>query len=103
MGTESPFQPGEVVVSKAGRDKGRVYFVLAVERNGYVKVADGSMRTARKPKRKNVRHLTACGLVNKQVVARLGRGRLIDDELLRRALAAEQISLDQGESSAERG
>lgn len=103
MGTESPFAPGEVVVSMAGRDKGKMYVVLSLEGDRYVRVADGLVRTARKPKRKNVRHLAGLGRAKPEVIARLSRGRLVEDELLRRVISDKIGSLEQGEKSVERG
>jgi ribosomal protein L14E/L6E/L27E len=46
---------GRVVISKAGRDKGRTMVVTDV--NGFVYVADGKEHKLCKPKRKNVKHL----------------------------------------------
>lgn len=47
---------GSLVISRAGRDKGRLLVVLAVE-SGAALVADGSLRSLGKPKRKKLRHL----------------------------------------------
>lgn len=81
------FQPGQVVISKAGRDKGRLYVVLRVEDDRYIQVADGTVRTARKPKRKNVRHVQPHGPASPEITQRLAEGRPVEDELIRRALA----------------
>jgi ribosomal protein L14E/L6E/L27E len=54
-----PIEPGRVVVSKAGRDEGRALVVLAMDGEAYALVADGRLRTVGKPKRKNLKHLTA--------------------------------------------
>lgn len=50
------FETGNVVISKAGRDKG--YFMAVVEANAdTVTVADGKERPLSRPKRKNPKHL----------------------------------------------
>lgn len=50
------FEKGNVVISKAGRDKG--YFMAVVgEEKGYPLVADGKERPLERPKRKNPKHL----------------------------------------------
>ena len=52
-------EAGRVVISRAGRDRGTAYVVLTDPAEGRVLVIDGRGRTARRPKRKNVKHLTA--------------------------------------------
>ena len=49
-------QPGILVKSKAGRDKGHVYAVVNVDEK-HVYVADGAERPLRHMKRKNRKHL----------------------------------------------
>lgn len=52
----SNFKPGTVVLSKAGRDSGKLMVVLE-ESNGLVIVADGKERPLERPKGKNPKHL----------------------------------------------
>ncbi|MBO6231728.1 MAG: KOW domain-containing RNA-binding protein [Ruminiclostridium sp.] len=68
---------GTVVISKAGRDKGRALAVVGGE-DGYVLVADGKERPLGRPKRKNPLHLAA----TKKTVETEG----VSDKALRRAL-----------------
>lgn len=42
---------GQVVKSKAGRDKGKLFIVLNVE-DPYAYIADGSLRKVEKPKKR---------------------------------------------------
>lgn len=50
------FEAGNVVISKAGRDKG--YFMAVVgEENEMLLVADGKERPLQRPKKKNPKHL----------------------------------------------
>lgn len=52
------FKTGYVVISKAGRDKGRFMAVVGVdEEKDFVIVADGKERPLERPKRKNPKHL----------------------------------------------
>ena len=47
---------GQIVCSKAGRDKG--YFMVVVEEgDGFVFVCDGKERPLERPKRKNIKHI----------------------------------------------
>ena len=51
------FEQGQVVISRAGRDKGTLLVVTAITQNG-VLVCDGKARPLERPKLKNPRHLT---------------------------------------------
>lgn len=59
-----------VVLSIAGRDKGRLLAVLG-EEDGYYLLADGKERPILNPKRKNVRHIafTACSIKQVDVLS----------------------------------
>jgi ribosomal protein L14E/L6E/L27E len=46
---------GTIVISNAGRDKGR--YAVVVGYDGYMMIADGKMHKISKPKRKNIKHL----------------------------------------------
>lgn len=48
---------GDLVTSKAGRDKGHYFFVYKVIDENYVFVVDGALRTIEKPKKKKLKHL----------------------------------------------
>lgn len=52
---------GSIVLSKAGRDKGTLLMVLAVEDN-FVILADGRGRKIEQPKRKKLRHVELVGV-----------------------------------------
>ena len=54
------FEPGRVVLSRAGRDCGRLMIVLEAK-DGLITVADGKERPLERPKRKNPRHLQKTG------------------------------------------
>ena len=46
---------GQVVFSKNGRDKGKIFIVVSLE-GEYVFLADGQLRPLNKPKKKKARH-----------------------------------------------
>lgn len=60
------FSPGNIVRSRAGRDKGTMYCVLSVVQNR-VLVADGYKRTISNPKPKNPLHLELVNAEETQV------------------------------------
>ena len=49
---------GRVVISLAGRDKGRLLAVMQADKN-CVQVCDGKERPVERPKSKNIRHVEA--------------------------------------------
>lgn len=51
------FKPGNIVRSKAGHDKGDIFFVLSVEGTRALLI-DGKSRRSEKPKQKSLRHIT---------------------------------------------
>lgn len=50
-------RPGDIVISKAGRDKGRPLVVLENIDENYVLLVDGDLRPLEKPKKKKLLHL----------------------------------------------
>ena len=48
---------GNVVYSKAGRDKGNYYIIVGVVDSNYVLLADGKCKKIQKPKKKKIKHL----------------------------------------------
>lgn len=51
---------GQLVLSRAGHDQGRVYLVIRVERN-FIDCVDGEYRPLDKPKRKRTSHVRPIG------------------------------------------
>jgi len=48
---------GDVVVSRAGRDRGRCFVVYSLVDDQFVTLVDGGLRGISRPKRKRARHL----------------------------------------------
>lgn len=53
---EKEIKAGCIVISKSGRDKGKLFVVVDVQ-DRYVYIADGKLRKIEKPKKKNKQHL----------------------------------------------
>lgn len=64
--------PGEIVFSKAGRDKGMPFVVVALLNEQFALIADGGLRKISKPKKKKIKHLKLTG----------NKAELIADKLL---------------------
>ena len=79
---------GTVVISKAGRDKGRMLAVLGLE-NDIAIVADGDLRKIERPKRKKVKHLSLTKTVFDQSV-------LVSNKLLRESIEKIKSAKEEG-------
>lgn len=48
---------GQVVHSKAGRDKDKYFLIVGILNKDYVLISDGDLRKIEKPKKKKLKHL----------------------------------------------
>lgn len=76
---------GSVVRSKAGRDKGGLFIVIARD-SEYAYLADGDRRRAENPKKKKLRHIQVSGITAEAVKAEAEAG-LVTNIQVRKALA----------------
>ena len=79
--------PSQIVLSMAGHDKGKLFFVLR-EEGEYVLLADGKGRKLATPKRKRKKHIQSVGTSAHPAAQWLHRGEAVSDRQLRAALAA---------------
>lgn len=79
------YEPGQFARSLAGRDKGRLYIILASE-GEYVSLTDGKHRTAERPKRKKKKHVQLQDSKNESIKEKLMQKETIRDEEIRRIL-----------------
>ena len=75
-----------LVVSKAGRDQGQLFYVIDADEQ-YVYLADGKSRRLEKPKRKKRRHVRKLPLYPSRVAEKLRNGDKVLNSELRRELA----------------
>jgi len=94
------FEPGRVVESIQGRDRGGFFLVLENAGDGIVTIADGSRHRLAHPKKKKTKHLRAKPVLLDLERLRPEGGKLQDSDL-RRALEAngfaEERSLREGD------
>lgn len=76
----------DIVVSLAGRDKGRRFFVLETDGN-YAVIADGKVRKLENPKRKKLKHLRLAARTDSTVAEKIREGDIVLNSELRRDLA----------------
>ena len=85
-----------IVRSDAGRDKGKLFVVLAVE-GEYLLLADGKSRKVETPKRKKRRHVLFVAAESNRLSEKIKGQEKITNSELRRTLAAfrEAVQPDQ--------
>jgi len=85
-----------IVRSDAGRDKGKLFVVLAVE-GEYLLLADGKARKVESPKRKKRRHVLFVAADENRLSDKIKSEEKVTNSELRRALAAyrELVQPDQ--------
>lgn len=89
---ESLPELGQMVYSRAGRDAGAAMLVVGLCDGRHVLVADGGLRRASRPKRKNVRHLAVADGFHPG----LRMGHPVGDAELRLWLAGRAAGADAG-------
>lgn len=86
----------DIVLSLAGRDKGKHFFVL--ERNeNFVLLADGKLRKTESPKRKKLRHVRLAAKSDCRAALKIRSGDKVLNSELRKALAEFTAGGGQGE------
>jgi ribosomal protein L14E/L6E/L27E len=85
--------PGQVVVSKAGRDAGRKFVVVRIINELYVEIADGDLRKIEKPKKKKLKHLRITGHVIDHIRQNIENNVRVTNAEIRKALAELAIEL----------
>ena len=86
-----PIETGRIVLSKAGRDAGRLFAVIKVLDEDFVLVSDGKLRTLDRPKKKRKKHLKP----TLAIVEPLEKGEPIRDHELRQWICKEEGKLVQ--------
>ena len=77
---------GSIVFSKAGRDKGD-YFVVVATEGEYAYICDGKMRKCDKPKKKKLKHMTVTKTVSELIFQKLTDNEKVTNNEIRRAIS----------------
>ena len=90
-----PIEVGSVVISKAGRDQGRLFLVVEEVDADFVMVANGALRKLDRLKKKRRKHLKPTGRIVPELRDRLVNGPAVQDHELRAWLSEEEEKLVQ--------
>ena len=88
------FEPGRVVQSIQGRDRGHWFLILENDPGGMVRIADGLRHRLENPKKKKTKHLRATPVLLNLKGLRPEGGALQDSDL-RRALEANGFAVER--------
>ena len=90
-----PIETGSIVISKAGRDEGRLFIVVQEVDADFVMVANGNLRKMDRLKKKRRKHLKPTGTVVEELRARISQGKPVEDHEVRTWLKKEEEKLVQ--------
>ncbi len=79
------FALGSIVVSTKGHDKGNLYVVVGLNQKT-VAVCDGKTKFLKKPKQKNISHLTQTNILDDEIATKLVKGLKINDQMIYHAI-----------------
>lgn len=86
METTEDLKVGQVVKSKAGRDKGKIFIIQEITDDKYVMICDGKLRKISKPKKKKSKHLIAYNTVFEEFSEKVTKKEKINNAFVRRIL-----------------
>jgi ribosomal protein L14E/L6E/L27E len=85
------FPLGALVTIKRGKHRGSVCVVVGIDaKDGKILIANGIDISARRPKRKNPRHVEPANEISAEVAKRLAREKNIDDGWLNSVLSRRE-------------
>lgn len=86
MLTTTDISIGQFVKSKAGRDKDRIFIIIEIVDEVYVKIVDGDLRRVESPKRKKIKHLAKMNDVSDDIQQKLKDNRKVTNQMVRREI-----------------
>lgn len=93
MDSTSDITVGQVVKSRAGRDKGNIFLVLDIIDDKHLYVVDGDIRKLDNPKKKKVKHLIIYNTVVPELKEKTENGTKINNAYIRKLLEPFKIKL----------
>ena len=85
-----PVEIGRVVISKCGRDEGRLFLVTGEIDDDFVLISDGDTRKIARQKKKRRKHLKPTLVMSEELRARILTGEMPEDFEIRVCLSKEE-------------
>ena len=86
MDSTSDITLGQVVKSRAGRDKGRIFLVLAIIDDQHLAIVDGDLRKLDNPKKKKIKHLIVYKTLLPEIKFKLENNVKLNNAYIRKLL-----------------
>lgn len=86
------YRVGDFVISRSGRDKGRLLIVVERVDDNFVRVADGELRLVGHPKLKKVKHLNPVNYRDDALAAALESQEAVTDHTIRKSIEHYQTA-----------
>lgn len=93
---EEKFDIGDIVLSKAGRDKGNYFVIMSLE-GMFAQICDGDLHKTDGPKKKKLKHLKSMESCSEYIKEKLLQDAKVTNKELRRAVA----EFEEGSTSVE--
>ncbi len=93
--SEDALDLGRVVLSRAGRDKGRYFVVVSVIDSLHVGLSDGETHKMAAPKKKKIRHIQPKPELISSLAGKLVQSGRVEDHEVRAALGDLGYSIDK--------
>lgn len=77
---------GQVVYSKAGRDKGKIFIITGLLDDEYIFISDGDLRRIENPKKKKLKHLVVTKNIVDLIAQKLSTDAKVTNAEIRKAL-----------------
>jgi ribosomal protein L14E/L6E/L27E len=93
---EQKFSIGDIVLSAAGRDKGRHFVIMSTE-GIFAWICDGDIRKTDCPKKKKIKHLKKTDGHSQYIADKIAEESKVTNNELRRAISEfeEELNLDK--------
>ena len=86
-------QQGQIIKSKAGRDKGKLFIIVKIEEE-YVYLTDGNLRRVENPKKKKVKHIQSINIVLPNIQEKIVNHEKITNAEIRKQLTLYEATLN---------
>lgn len=86
MDSTSDIAVGQVVKSRAGRDKGNIFLVLDIIDSKHIYIVDGDIRKLDAPKKKKISHVIVYNTVFPELKEKMKNGTKINNSYIRKLL-----------------
>ena len=87
---------GQLVKSKAGRDKNKIFIIIHIE-GEYLYLVDGKLRRLENPKKKKIKHIQPINEIASEIESKIINDRKMTNADIRKALIIHQNDMNQSE------